>query len=468
MDGGGVTNMGPSSPFERLSDDLMLRILVLAAESDSDDTFSFKPEYGAVDKIPSGKYAALDKLCQLRMVCSHFDRLIPQVENVLWELDEGQFLSARGIQFLQENQSLKCIRLSRPPQTVENQMSLAFLLAVPRAKPQLEVFEVFGADVCPSHSKDEETHILFRVLSTCPKLRMLRSLRCSADVYKPLSARHSLKSLRTLELKVVFISDACINTILHACPSLENLAIEEVELLENPVINSSTLQRLSIMSECGIASVTLQTPELRYLEAYNCERLVVNAPLLDQLVLGDDWHISKEAPWQVSVLNIAYAFEPMGKLIALFKLCPDVKVLTMRAASVLATHEGPWIPKMMLSHLLAPLLCLESIDIPHNMTGVLDLQQDPLLLRPFAKLQHLKIGFENMHVGALESVIKLTKTAPVLKSIHVDLQTLRFRLNISAVVIGLDSWFLKFVRFQRDNPRLDISVKWPEKCEFRC
>ena len=468
MDPGGVgKTTGLLSPFEQLSDDLLLRILVLAAQTGQDDVSFFGSEYGAVDTASSGIFAALEKLCQLRLVCRRFDHLIPQAERVSWWADAGQVMSPWGIRFLQQSQALQCIRLSRPAQTAANDMPLALLMAA-QAKPHLEMFEVSGANISQKYPDDEQTHFLFSVLSTCPKLRVLRLLRCSADLYRPLSQRHVMRSLRTLELEYVFLSDACVSTIFSACPSLENLAIEEVEQLESPVIKSRTLRRLSIASECGIAVLTLLTPELRYLEAYACEKMVVDAPLLNHLVLGDDWNILKQAPWQVSVLDIAYAFEPVGKLSALFTLCPDLKNLAMRPATSLARHQGPPIPKVMLSELLATLPHLESLDIPHNLAGVVDLQRDAVLLAPVAKLQHLRIGFENMPKKVLESVTELMKGTPVLKSIRIDLQTLNLDPRISALSVDMDALFSGFMRFQKKYSHLEINVQWPRRCCFEC
>lgn len=431
--------VGPRRPFERLPDDIVQRILAQAAE---------------LNGCPPNKgFAQIQRLCQLRTVCSRFDRLVPCTERLLCRNANH---TAQLVLFLQDTQAVKAICINAGPLP---QLSLQALLGAAPHVQSLVIVDGFfyihnDAQIPGNHVQN--LHDLFRFLSMRHQLKELELKESAVPFHGALSSRHTLSNLNSLTLDDIGVDAVCLASILKACSSLTALVVRQAEGLRNTAIALGSLTTLDFdMSRelSAAASLEIQAPQLLHLTVTSVNRVTVNAPNLLALELYYTSEIRILSPWKVRTIKIEDGPHPFGKLMEVLNSCSSATEVTLRrclpALPQLSTDRA------MLSSLLRPLKQLETLTLSSVVPAcVLEEQEADLTL---AHLKSLEIGFKRLGgISALCSTfIKLSR------------QLEKFVIDLTTVVQGevaVDDLVGLVLSLQRSHPRLTLIVKWPERC----
>lgn len=189
---------GLLSPLDRMSDDLLLRILVAAAADDTEQSEGF---------------ASLNQLCQLRTVCSRFDKIIPDAGKLVCTelISNFEGYQVAVLRFLQQKQAVKSLDL-----TVK--VSQLFLEALSGAAPHLESIQIsHGFSESDLRLTPEDGNLeIFKAMSMCRSLNTLRiECRPDSDVnfYGRLASRYSLKALKSLVMSEIRLDEDFVASI---------------------------------------------------------------------------------------------------------------------------------------------------------------------------------------------------------------------------------------------------------------
>lgn len=285
-----ISDKESCNPFDKLPDDLVLRILKEAA-GDSIAPSRYRGLQG---------FARVGELCKLRIVCSRFDRIIPQAEKITWKIEEPSVAKnrIRTLRFILENQGLTSLRLLNIDAD-SDLLPQAFLLAIATASPLLHYLEIDGGGFWEVEREKEQTQAeqLLRSLALCPQLESLVLDSHSTYLMRPLSSRYSFKSLLSLDLTGATLTDSSLASITKVCPVLESLIVDKVYDLENATIQSNSLKRLIIEAAAeDIGTLEVKAPSLTSLEAGRIVQLQVDAPSLFSLEARIVKQLSVAAP----------------------------------------------------------------------------------------------------------------------------------------------------------------------------
>lgn len=437
--------VGPSSPFDQLPDDLVVGILVCAArDAYADDAVSH--------------FGCLDKLCQLRLVCSRFDRIITQAEYVTWTLSHEGEIKLEAVRFIKGCENLRSLHIDGGYGSTRYSISDDFMVAISGATPSLEYFGVSGGRLCKdiqSAPPDWQTHELFRTLSLCPQLRSLSLERCVAKIHRPLSLRYPLASLIKVDLINVEVMDMGLASIFLASPVLEKFALDNVNGLQDPMIASKTLTSLTFHPGQSLGILKVETPNLNHLEVSTILRLLVAAPKLHTLMLSRVSNLVKEAPWEVDTLEVEDV-ATKENLVEFFLSCMDARVVRLKenvfSANAFSGGVG-------LSQLVQPFRELRELEVAHDLSRFILIEKDVSLLRTsLASLRSLKVGFHQIS-EEVDLCLELAKVAPKLDTITIDLEnTCQGRVETAV---------MRFLKLQKQYPQLDTQISWPANFDFR-
>lgn len=142
---------------------------------------------------------------------------------------------------------------------------------------------------------------------------------------------------------------------------MESLNLDEVEGPENTIIRSSTLRNLRIRN-WHLSLLEVEAPHLSSLEACCFDKLLVDAPNLETLVLDGVNEIVKKQPWKVTTLAFGLGLEGVEQLLEVFNTCPDAKMVLIQDPMLSA--DGVYGEGVTLSSLLKPFKHLESLELP--------------------------------------------------------------------------------------------------------
>lgn len=433
---------GSHSHFDRLSDDLVLRILIEAS-----DLYDHSSEHA---------FASLSLLCPLRAVCSRFDKLIPEVDRLFF--DDGEHAS-KLLCFLHERAAVKSFAVNA------GHLPLLLLQGVLGATPQLERLMIVSAfQPLEAGDPDERLQDVFRSLSGCHQLQSLE-LNCLRDAAaafcEALSSRHQLRRLTMLSLTEVNIDDAWLSSITRVCPSLEKLHLEDVSGLSNLVIASQSLTSITFKTNNDntdnsfIDLLEIEAPQLLVLHVASVIRLTLHVPRLQELHFNWACNVVKQTEWQLSTLKIKGACSSLGNLLHNLSMCNEaLKVLTIekpyKVVSLAAKKD-----KEKLLEVFQSFKHLEELHVPSNLSKFLTAKQGAaMIVEPLADLKRLKIGFEKLN-GLFNLCLALIKLLPKLERLDIDLT------NIVQSNAAIDDLVADVLRLQKLRPSLNLVVEWP-------
>lgn len=393
---------GSQNPFDRLSDDLLLRLLIQAS---------------VTRKVPfEHAYASVDKLCLLRTVCSRFNKLVPEADRLLCDSDHH---ASKVLGFLQERRvaNFFCLNADNvPPLFVQGLLATA---------PRLETLALVDAYQHESEDPvDERFKDLFKCLSLmCPRLRSLELVWMV--VRGALLSRHSLTSLITLSLSEIDLDNALLLSITKIYMRLESLSLDEVSGLENPIIVLETLTTIAFRTSEQVESAMtdslhIEAPRLVDLSVAYVLKLTICAPELTNLVLDYTWDIVRNTAWKLTTLDIKEGPTTVEELLHVLGLCRDARVLSI-GKHVAAIHDGVYEGGVRISSLIHSFKYLEELHIPSVMSGFLKIEEEEaLLLEPLAKLKKLSIGFSVVS-PFFKLCLALIRVCPKLERLDIDL-----------------------------------------------
>lgn len=421
--------------FDDLPDHLVVEILVKASRPASSDQDDF------------GHFARMDKLCQLRTVCSSFDRVIPHVQHVLWQLPNEGNLTPEAVRYIKRIEKLKSLHLRGG--YASGPVPDDILSVISGAASSLEYFGISGGSKDPHVTPDWQTHELFRFLAGCPLLKSL-SLRCSAKLHRPLSTQYALGSLNKITLENITMTDSGLTSIFLVCPCIEEASLYRLDGLENPAVVSSTLKRLTFVFWWS-TDLKIRTLKLVYLELSLVGQLTVNAPNLDTLVIDRVTEVVKEAPWKVATLDIECALTKED-LLGIFSLCGD--------AHVVRVQETYFDQVLGLSQLLMHFDDLQELEIGCGLSKYITAPQgDFRSLKSISKLRILKVKFLEVSED-FDLCLELVKYAPRLDTLVINYENLYTRKG------SVKTMVTRYCYLQARYPWLNIQVVWPGDRDF--
>lgn len=425
--------MGPSTFLDAVPDEILVRILVLAAR----DATAAEPS------------ALLEDLCKLKTVCSRFDRVAYQAESVTCRLDKAKVTDMNALRFLQSTHRLNSLRLTSPKSLMKYPIPDTMFLAISGACANLEHFETYGCSL----SWEGMTPELLRTLSLCPRLKTLKLTESYAQLSEPLSGRHRFQSLVELSLTQALLEDACLASIIKQCPCLDVLNLDRVSGLSSPTVKSDTLRRVVLKVDPfanALGFARIEARRLLHLEVTAVDEVSVNAPMLSKLVLLNVGNVVPEGPWKIAMLDVENWFGTYEQLLFVLGTCGNATHVRLGPTSVY------WCDSK-LSHVLKPFAQLRVLELPYDMPHLTFHEEDIASFHvALAQLKKLAVGFERQD-KSLEFFLELLSTAPRLESIQIDL---------SHVVCGrkVDTIVRMLLDLQKRFPSLDIIVKWPNDC----
>ncbi|GAQ78591.1 hypothetical protein KFL_000150450 [Klebsormidium nitens] len=217
--------MAPSDcPMDTLPDSILARIIGRAAAM----TFEQPERFNSEPYVHSRAASDFAELSKLRTVCSRFNRLAPDVEELVCNLDDAPAVDAHLIWFLRKMDSLRALYLAyNDPEDNENShplqqcFSSGYLAGVVCFPPRLERFCLRnGYLLQPNNPLD----VLEQLLTKCPRLECLILEYCHFSINRPINKLSA--SLKELHLSIIQSSnDSSLASLVQAAPNLEKLSL---------------------------------------------------------------------------------------------------------------------------------------------------------------------------------------------------------------------------------------------------
>lgn len=352
-----VPSFEPENHWEKLSDDVITRILSLASlqkekPSESNDACLGKGDWpGATLPLSAAS------LCKLGDVCSRFRRLVPQVESVGWEFQysfTGPTVQTL-VSFAERAQMLRGLRIYREYDL--GPIPAKDLTTILKASPQLTTLELLESVVDDSYESDKEFdgegeqpgvvftgQQLFDALAHCPQLVTANLWLEHLDLIKPFKLRHPFHNLRRLSLNTRgtivsegLVSGTAVAYLVRFCPKLQSLSLRaEPDGTGKLFLVSSSLEILDLVG-FAVLKLRLETPSLVTLRLGWCpEKVVLHAPQLatfqctHAVFNPSDFNLA--VSWQLTELILSEETE-QEEVLAGLVLCPGLKRLDLTGLS---------------------------------------------------------------------------------------------------------------------------------------
>lgn len=267
--------------IDHLPDSILARIIgrAVATTFEQPERFNSKPY---VHLSAASDFAELSKL---RSVCSRFNRLASDVEELVCFLDDAPAVDAHLIWFLRKMDNLRALYLVyNDPEDYEDShplFSSGFLAGAMCFAPRLERLCLRNGNLL---GLNNPLDVLELLLTSCPRLECLIFEYCHFSFNRPINKLSA--SLKELHLSIIqSTDDSSLASLVQAAPNLEKLSLHIdgercLDLVTR--LSSTTLKHLFL----DYRMVSLEVEEdIRMMELGPVE---INAPFLVSLHLRPD------------------------------------------------------------------------------------------------------------------------------------------------------------------------------------